>query len=333
MKNTMYNSKAFTIIELLIVIVIIGIIAGITIISFSGISQRASISSLQSDMNSIVKQLELSKTSSGNDSYPSSLSTGSIKQNTSLSYTYISSNGSNFCLSTSLNNISYIVTSINKQIQLGDCNVTNGLIGQWKLNGDANDSSGNSYNGTVTNVTATVGQNNQSNSAYSFNGSSSEIDTNHIFDIDTFTFTIWVYPTISGGYRAPLSEARDCCGTGYHGFDFRTSYSSNNAGIQLWNAAGFSTGGVIGANTDLNSWNFFSGSFDGSNLRLYKNGQLINTSTAYTGLLGIPTTTLKIGRTGVITAGRFGGAIDEVRMYNRALSLNEIEAIYSAGAL
>jgi hypothetical protein len=65
---------------------------------------------------------------------------------------------------------------------------------------------------------------------------------------------------------------------------------------------------------------------------LYKNGQLINTTTSYSGLLGTPTSTLKIGRTGNVTAGFFIGYIDEARLYNRALSLNEIQAIYAGGA-
>jgi hypothetical protein len=115
----------------------------------------------------------------------------------------------------------------------------------------------NSSNGTMTNVTASTGQNNQANSAFSFNGSTSEIDTNTVFNVDAFTFTIWIFPTISGGYRAPLSEARDCCGTGYHGFDFQSSYTTNNAGIQLWNAAGLSTGGVSGASTRPECMEFF----------------------------------------------------------------------------
>jgi len=327
-----YKKKGFTIIELLVVIVIIGIIAGLAIISFSSVTPKAGVSSLQADMNSIVKQLELYKTSNSGDSYPSSLNAGSIKQNPNFNYSYVSSNNSNFCLSGSANNTSYFTTSINKQVQTGDCNITSGLVGQWKLNGDANDSSGNSYIGTMLNVTSAVGQNGQANSAYSFNGGSSEIDTNHIFDIDTFTFTIWIYPTISGGYRAPLSDARDCCGTGYHGFDFRSSYSLNEASVKLWDISGLSNSFVGGTSSDMNTWNFFSGSFDGSNLKLYKNGQLINTSTSYSGLLGTPTATLKIGRTGVVSAGRFGGTIDEVRIYNRALSLGEIQAIYSGGA-
>jgi prepilin-type N-terminal cleavage/methylation domain-containing protein len=57
----MVNKKqtAFTIVELLVVIVIIGILAAITIVSYTGISQKATASSLQSDLSSAKKQLAL----------------------------------------------------------------------------------------------------------------------------------------------------------------------------------------------------------------------------------------------------------------------------------
>ena len=51
--------QGFTIVELLVVIVVIGILAAITIISYTGISNKATVSSLQSDLSSAKKQLAL----------------------------------------------------------------------------------------------------------------------------------------------------------------------------------------------------------------------------------------------------------------------------------
>ncbi|MEI6851096.1 MAG: prepilin-type N-terminal cleavage/methylation domain-containing protein, partial [Candidatus Saccharibacteria bacterium] len=53
------NKPAFTIVELLVVIVVIGILAAITIVSYTGISQKAVASSLQSDLTQASKQLEM----------------------------------------------------------------------------------------------------------------------------------------------------------------------------------------------------------------------------------------------------------------------------------
>ncbi|MFZ2125552.1 MAG: prepilin-type N-terminal cleavage/methylation domain-containing protein, partial [Candidatus Saccharimonadales bacterium] len=46
------TNRGFTIVELLVVIVVIGILAAITIVSYAGISQRAVAVSLQSDLAS-----------------------------------------------------------------------------------------------------------------------------------------------------------------------------------------------------------------------------------------------------------------------------------------
>lgn len=53
------NIKAFTIVELLIVIFIIAILAALAIVAYSGITDKAKVSSLQADLSSSAKQLKL----------------------------------------------------------------------------------------------------------------------------------------------------------------------------------------------------------------------------------------------------------------------------------
>jgi prepilin-type N-terminal cleavage/methylation domain-containing protein len=62
---------AFTIVELLVVIVVIGILAAITIVSYGGIITRVNASALQSDLTNASKQLKLYQTLYG--SYPTAL--------------------------------------------------------------------------------------------------------------------------------------------------------------------------------------------------------------------------------------------------------------------
>lgn len=64
-------SPGFTIVELLVVIVVIGILAAITIVSYTGISQRANVASLVSDLANASKQLKLYYVDHG--TYPTSL--------------------------------------------------------------------------------------------------------------------------------------------------------------------------------------------------------------------------------------------------------------------
>jgi type II secretion system protein G len=62
------KQTGFTIVELLIVIVIIGILAAITIVAYNGIQERAAFSSYKSDINSINKAILLYHADNG--AYP-----------------------------------------------------------------------------------------------------------------------------------------------------------------------------------------------------------------------------------------------------------------------
>ena len=53
---------------------------------------------------------------------------------------------------------------------------SNGLVGYWPFNGNANDASGNVNNGTVTGATLTTDRFGNSNSSYEFNGTSNKIN-------------------------------------------------------------------------------------------------------------------------------------------------------------
>jgi prepilin-type N-terminal cleavage/methylation domain-containing protein len=68
------NKRGFTIVELLIVIVVIAILASITIVSFNGISKRAIMATLSSDLSSSNEAILLYEFDSNNNSYPTSLS-------------------------------------------------------------------------------------------------------------------------------------------------------------------------------------------------------------------------------------------------------------------
>jgi len=84
-----------------------------------------------------------------------------------------------------------------------------------------------------------------------------------------------------------------------------------------------STGG--GNDLPLNTWTHIVATSDGSILRLYINGISIGNAN---GTLGPKNSVpLTIGTSG--TCGSFGGLIDDVRIYNRALSVSEVQDLYN----
>ena len=82
---------------------------------------------------------------------------------------------------------------------------------------------------------------------------------------------------------------------------------------------------------ELNTWYHFVGTYDGSVLRIYINGVLRNTSPAYPGVVTYYSTYgFFIGRNYNASNYRFNGSIDEVAIYNRALTQAEILANYNS---
>lgn len=76
------QQAGFTIVELLIVIVIIGILAAITIVAYNGIQERGRYSAMQQDINSLNKAIQLYYADNGN--YPYSGATGGNVSGTTL---------------------------------------------------------------------------------------------------------------------------------------------------------------------------------------------------------------------------------------------------------
>ena len=112
----------FTVVELLIVIVVIGILAAITIVAFNGVQRRAAVSVLQSDARNIVAQLENHQ--SVNGSYPTdltSLSGGAqLSDDTTIEYTF---NNPGYCFTVTMQaaQTSYFVSSASRVPGEGVC--------------------------------------------------------------------------------------------------------------------------------------------------------------------------------------------------------------------
>jgi prepilin-type N-terminal cleavage/methylation domain-containing protein len=117
-------AQAFTIVELLIVIVVIGILAAVTIVAYNGVTSRAAIAGVQSDLESTAKIIENAKSTSSTSTYPvnqaAAQTAGMIS---SVTYT-AAMNG--YCATESANGAAYMVTSANAKVHTGlGCTSTN----------------------------------------------------------------------------------------------------------------------------------------------------------------------------------------------------------------
>ena len=119
-----YYRQGFTIVELLVVIVTIGILAAITIVGYSGIQQRARDIVLKDDLRNASNQLSMDNVNNG--AYPASVIAANNGQGlkassgTTWQYTYTSVNNS-YCITGTNNKSSYFSSTANQMPQAGAC--------------------------------------------------------------------------------------------------------------------------------------------------------------------------------------------------------------------
>lgn len=186
------------------------------------------------------------------------------------------------------------------------------------------DRSGNNLTGTLQGAAWTA--QGRFGNALTFNGTSSAVSIADAPAIDltaAMTLMAWVYPTANGGYRTVILK-EDALNLAY------AIYSSSPGGPpEGYFHAGANERGVTAAGVlPLNTWSHLAVTYDGANLRFYVNGVQTGV-TAATGTINVSTGPLKIGGN-AIWSEWFAGRIDEVRVYNRALSAAEIQTDMNA---
>lgn len=199
-----------------------------------------------------------------------------------------------------------------------------GLIGYYPFNGNANDASGNGNNGTVNGATLAADRFGNPNAAYTFNGSSNYIQVP--IDINTsnysqLTLLAWVKPSLTNPNRTILSHDNGS-------FDRTLSIDSRGggSGYSCFTSAGSSVLGYFPVIAD--KWVQVACTYNQSTTtaKLYYNNETPKTgSTAFnTGW-----TYTRIG-SNPSYGEYFGGIIDDVRIYNRVLTDEEIFGLYSS---
>ena len=212
-----------------------------------------------------------------------------------------------------------------------------GLVAHYPFSGNANDESANGNDGTVNGATLTTDRFGNANSAYSFNGVSNTIGLpikGTDFG-DLITISIWAYRTksFSGSGTNPMMGIINSSSATDKGISIALNHESRIS-FTVWNASGTIGSVYLSSPTmNLSEWNHFVLSYDGSFVKGYLDNQELG-STALSGSVG-GTLDFRIGQDQYDDSqGRFwGGMIDDIRIYDRALNATEIEALYNEGSV
>lgn len=212
--------------------------------------------------------------------------------------------------------------------------ISSGLVGHWKLDETSGttvaDSIG-SNNGTWTdaenNNLAEESVSGHVNTALNFDAADNMVITsnaNALESLNNLSVSLWFYPRGTNRYTifgAWVNNNQNLVEFGYA--------ANSNAAARVWGTSGLdSTAAVFKTAFTVNAWNHAVITYDGTT-RLYINGILAATGAA----LNLPTRTgssdgIYWGGTGNIYD--FDGYMDEIKIYNRTLSDNEVFALYNA---
>ncbi len=209
--------------------------------------------------------------------------------------------------------------------------LTQGLVGYWPFCGNANDDSGNGNNGTVSGATLTTDRFGNSNSAYDFDGLTSFISGTgvNLPEGDAArTVSLWVKTT--GGFSVNTGGQTGSV------FDYGTLENNKRFGVLLVDNDFTNYFSAVyndfHPNTSVvsNVWTNIVWVYSDTNLKLYINGIL--SSTGNVSNLNTTGQNFVIGNTIPNSIGqyeKYKGAIDDISIWNRALTQLEITQLYN----
>jgi len=329
--------RAFTIIELLVVIVIIGILASVVIVSYSNVSNLSTVASLQSDLTNAKKQLLNFQVQSSTSSFPTAINCSSpsaseicIRPSGSNTFSYNVNNSSNpaiFNLTATNGTTKYWINDNSSSPSTQPNIVTSGLV----LHLDAANPS--SYNGLGLTWTDISGYNNNAtltNGPIYKSGYGGYIDFDGVndyapFSTNGFTFgnSSFTLSAWARTYQLPnFWNWIISYGTGlssqsrFLGLDDFNRYVFGGYGNDLFSTA-----------PTINSWFNITGVYNGSLASIYINGNLVAGPSAFS--WNAVSSNAQLGRqtTGV---EYWKGSIAQALVYSRNLNSSEVLQNFNA---
>ena len=208
---------------------------------------------------------------------------------------------------------------------------TGDMVLNLKFDGDLADSSGNAFNGECTTGKITYEEGVLGNCAVFDGRSYVEVQDTDALDLkDSFTISLWAYKEKMKDDYVPFvykEEDQESWATPYSLYE----HWKNSPGIYLHDGGAGSEldqfyldSGAI----DIRKWFLLTATYDGTEVRLYHNN-LLTKRYSVTGVPGATTGNLYIGM--LEGSLYFKGKMDDLRIYSRALSANEVDTRYNEG--
>jgi hypothetical protein len=221
----------------------------------------------------------------------------------------------------------------------GDCTPPSGLVSWWSGEGNANDIQGNN-NGTLMNgatfATGMVGQ------AFNLDGVDDFIEVPNqpsLNPTNQITVEAWYKPTsfVGNGNNPIVDKGYVSHSSPYYQYHLGVTgdlYPHDAGTFSFYVSAGGGGAQAITSNHfwTPGNWYHIVGTYDGAHVNLYVNGVLID-SVAASGLMVDYGRNLRIGAFSNLggSSSVLPGLVDEVSIYDRALTVTEIQAIHNAG--
>jgi hypothetical protein len=200
---------------------------------------------------------------------------------------------------------------------------TAGLVAAYGFNegsgSSVGDSSGNGHTGTISGASWTT--QGKTGNALSFDGVNDWVTVNSstLLNLTTaMTVEAWVFPTTNSGARNVLIKE------GINRDTYNLYARSGGNKSEIFAFIGGQNRSAESTAVAANVWTHIAGTYDGSSLRLYINGVEVAANNLASGSILTSNNPLRIGGNS-IWGEFFQGRIDDVRIYNRALSSAEIQ--------
>lgn len=200
-----------------------------------------------------------------------------------------------------------------------------GLIGWWKLDETegtvAADSSGNGHNGTLLGNPKWLPTGGKIGGALQLDGEHDYVDIDWTRDLPTWTIAVWVKSSAAPADQEPSGPI-------HRQMNFQINW--NHTVDEFRGAAAVCVGddwyGASFGELQANTWYHLAASYDGENLKAYKNGVLTTDNAEPSGPPHAEKASLKLGKHAT-DDHYFKGTVDNARVYNYTLSAADIAAL------